>query len=224
MDKEMYDFMSVNSPFTPVIERGIALHNIIRLLTYGLGGEAWLNFIGNEFGHPEWLDFPRVGNNESFHYCRRQFNLADDPNLRYKFMNLFDQAMNEMEAKHQFLSRGPAYVTTKHGEDKVVVFERGGLAYVTTKHGEDKVVVFERGGLVFVFNLHTTKAYTDYWVATDVPGQYRLALDSDSSKFGGHGRLNPDQIYSAMEPGHQGRRYHLSVYIPPRVAIVLERV
>ena len=204
MDKEMYDFMSINSPYTPVIERGIALHNLIRLLTYGLGGEAWLNFIGNEFGHPEWLDFPRIGNNESFHYARRQFNLADDENLRYKFMNSFDQAMNMMEEKHQFLSRGPAYVTTKHGEDKVVVFERGGL--------------------VFVFNLHTTKAYTDYWVATDVPGQYRLALDSDSSKFGGHNRLNPDQIYSAMEPGHQGRRYHLSVYIPPRVAIVLERV
>ena len=107
MDKEMYDFMSVNSPFTPVIERGIALHNLIRLLTYGLGGEAWLNFIGNEFGHPEWLDFPREGNNQSYHYCRRQFNLADDENLRYKFMNRFDQAMNEMEEKHQFLSRGP---------------------------------------------------------------------------------------------------------------------
>uniref|UniRef100_A0A914YKP0 Alpha-amylase/branching enzyme C-terminal all beta domain-containing protein n=1 Tax=Panagrolaimus superbus TaxID=310955 RepID=A0A914YKP0_9BILA len=189
---------------TPVIERGIALHNIIRLLAYGLGDEATVNFIGNEFGHPEWLDFPRVGNNESFHYCRRQFNLADDPNLRYKFMNLFDQAMNEMEEKHQFLSGGPAYVTTKHEKDKVVVFERGGL--------------------VFVFNLHTTNTYTDYWVATDVPGQYRLVLDSDSSKFGGNGRLNSDQIYSAMEPGHQGRRYHLSVYIPPRVAIVLKRV
>ncbi|RCN27981.1 isoamylase protein, partial [Ancylostoma caninum] len=78
MDKEMYDFMSLTTPYTPIIERGIALHKMIRLLTMALGGEAWLNFIGNEFGHPEWLDFPRVGNNESFHYCRRQFNLADD--------------------------------------------------------------------------------------------------------------------------------------------------
>ena len=107
MDKEMYDFMSELTPYTPIIERGIALHNIIRLITYGLGGESWLNFIGNEFGHPEWLDFPRSGNNQSYHYCRRQFNLADDESLRYKFMNRFDQAMNQMEEKHQFLSRGP---------------------------------------------------------------------------------------------------------------------
>uniref|UniRef100_A0A914Q1D1 1,4-alpha-glucan branching enzyme n=1 Tax=Panagrolaimus davidi TaxID=227884 RepID=A0A914Q1D1_9BILA len=203
MDKEMYGFMSINSPYTPVIERGIALHNLIRLLTYGLGGEAWLNFIGNEFGHPEWLDFPRIGNNESFQYCRRQFNLADDKNLRYKFMNSFDQAMNNMEEKHQFLSRGPAIVTTKSDEDKVVVFERGGL--------------------VFVFNLHTTKAYTDYWVATDVPGRYRLVLASDV--IGGKGSyLRTLRTYDARQPGHHGRRYHLSVYIPPRVAIVLERV
>lgn len=107
MDKEMYDFMSEESPLTPIIERGIALHKMIRLLTYGLGGEAWLNFIGNEFGHPEWLDFPRAGNMSSFHYARRQFNLADNEKLRYKYMNRFDRAMNLVEEKHKFLIRGP---------------------------------------------------------------------------------------------------------------------
>jgi 1,4-alpha-glucan branching enzyme len=45
----MYDFMSISSPLTPIIERGIALHKMIRLLTYGLGGEAWLNFMGMSF-------------------------------------------------------------------------------------------------------------------------------------------------------------------------------
>uniref|UniRef100_A0A7E4V878 Alpha-amylase_C domain-containing protein n=1 Tax=Panagrellus redivivus TaxID=6233 RepID=A0A7E4V878_PANRE len=95
------------------------------------------------------------------------------------------------------------------------------FAYVTTKHGGDKVVSFERGGLVFVFNLNTTQAFTDYWVATDVGGDYKLALNSDATEFGGHNRLNPDQIYPAVEPGHNGRRFHLSVYVPPRVVIVL---
>lgn len=97
-------------------------------------------------------------------------------------------------------------------------------AYVTTKHEEDKTIVFERAGLVFIFNFHTHKAYTDYWVAVDVPGEYRLALNSDSKEFGGHNRLNPEQVYHTMEPGHNGRRYHLAVYVPPRVAIVLGRI
>lgn len=95
---------------------------MIRLLTYGLGGEAWLNFIGelvlkkiyshciyslgNEFGHPEWLDFPREGNSQSYHYCRRQWDLVDDATLRYKFLNNWDKAMNELESKYEFLSRG----------------------------------------------------------------------------------------------------------------------
>ena len=98
--------MSIDSPLTPIIDRGIAFHKMIRLLTYALGGESYLNFIGNEFGHPEWLDFPRVGNDESYHYCRRQWNLVDAEFLRYKFMNEFDRAMNKLEARHNFLSRG----------------------------------------------------------------------------------------------------------------------
>ena len=62
-----------------------------------------MNFIGNEFGHPEWLDFPRQGNNSSFHYARRQFHLADDPLLRYKFLNEFDKAMNHLEEDYGWL-------------------------------------------------------------------------------------------------------------------------
>ena len=114
MDKEMYTHMSVMSQLTPVISRGLALHKLIRLLTHGLGGEAWLNFIGNEFGHPEWLDFPRIGNEESYHYARRQWNLVDDQLLRYKFLNAFDAAMNKAEESHQWLSAEPGYVSTKH--------------------------------------------------------------------------------------------------------------
>jgi 1,4-alpha-glucan branching enzyme len=79
------------------VDRGIALHKMIRLLTQSLGGEAYLNFMGNEFGHPEWIDFPREGNNFSYHYCRRQWNLVDDQNLRFKQLFAFDQEMNKSE-------------------------------------------------------------------------------------------------------------------------------
>lgn len=77
-----------------LVDRGLALHKMIRLLTMTLAGEGYLNFMGNEFGHPEWIDFPREGNNYSYHYCRRQWNLVDDENLRYKHLREFDRVMN----------------------------------------------------------------------------------------------------------------------------------
>ena len=96
--------MSDLSEMTPVIERGLGLHKLIRLLVHTLGGEGYLNFEGNEFGHPEWLDFPREGNGNSFHYARRQFNLPDDKLLRYKYLNAFDAEMNNVESKFHWLS------------------------------------------------------------------------------------------------------------------------
>ena len=93
----MYTGMTALSPAPPVIERGISLHKLIRLLTHGLGGEGWLCFMGNEFGHPEWLDFPREGNGWSYHYARRQFSLADDETLRYRHLEAFDAALQALE-------------------------------------------------------------------------------------------------------------------------------
>lgn len=142
MDKEMYTHMSCNSDSSLIIDRGIALHKMLRLITHSLGGEAYLNFMGNEFGHPEWLDFPRIGNNESFHYARRQWNLVDDANLKYKYLNDFDAAMNHTEEKYHWLCSDPGYVSCKHEDDKVIAFERAGL--------------------VFVFNFHNSKSFTDY--------------------------------------------------------------
>jgi len=104
MNSEIYTNMSVLSPNTTVIDRGIALHKMIRLITCSLGGEAYLNFIGNEFGHPEWLDFPREGNNYSYLHARRQFNLAYDQLLRYKFLCYFDESMNKLEEKYCWLN------------------------------------------------------------------------------------------------------------------------
>lgn len=82
-----------------VVDRGMALHKMIRLITIGLGGEGYLNFMGNEFGHPEWIDFPREGNGFSYHYCRRQWNLVDNENMRFKQLNNFDRAMNTLVEK-----------------------------------------------------------------------------------------------------------------------------
>lgn len=98
MDKAMYDHMStLEKPLHPVVDRGLALHKMLRLITYSLGGEGYLNFMGNEFGHPEWIDFPREGNGWSYKYCRRQWNLVDDDLLHYKHLNNFDCAMHKLE-------------------------------------------------------------------------------------------------------------------------------
>lgn len=104
MDKDMYDNMSLSQQPNAVISRGIALHKMIRIFTFALGGEGYLNFMGNEFGHPEWIDFPREGNNDSYHYARRRWDLAKDSNLRYHQLKAFDKAMNELEKEHKWLS------------------------------------------------------------------------------------------------------------------------
>ncbi|KAK9446655.1 glycoside hydrolase superfamily [Limtongia smithiae] len=205
MDKEMYTNMSVLSELTPVIDRGMALHKIIRLVTHTLGGEAYLNFEGNEFGHPEWLDFPRVGNDNSFWYARRQWNVLDDKLLRYKFLNDFDAAMQHTEGRFGWLHSEPAYVTLKHEGDKIIAFERAGL--------------------VFVFNFHPTNSYTDYRIGVDVAGTYRIVLDSDEEQFGGHARIDHDKsVFYTTPLEWNGRRNFVQVYIPSRVAIILAKV
>uniref|UniRef100_T1JBA1 1,4-alpha-glucan branching enzyme n=1 Tax=Strigamia maritima TaxID=126957 RepID=T1JBA1_STRMM len=203
MDKEMYDFMSIMTPMTSIIDRGLSLHKLIRLITHGLGGEAYLNFIGNEFGHPEWLDFPRLGNNESYHYARRQWRLVDDELLRYKFLSGFDAALNHTEERYGWLSAAPGYVSWKHEDDKVIVFERAGV--------------------VFVCNFHPNKSFTDYKIGIEEPGKYKIVLDTDAAEFGGHERLNHDTEFFTFPHGYAGRRNHTCVYIPNRMGFVLAK-
>lgn len=201
MDKEMYTNMSSLTPMTPVIDRGIQLHKMIRLLTHGLGGEGYLNFIGNEFGHPEWLDFPREGNDQSYHYARRQFNLLDMGNLRYHQLFVFDRDMNLTEDKYGWLAAPPAFVSAKHEEDKVIVFERGRV--------------------LFIFNFNPSKSFQDYRVAVETPGTYKIKLDSDDHLYGGHGRLDHNTEFFTEAHGFNGRQNSIKVYIPCRTAIVL---
>jgi len=200
VDAELYTNMSVLSPLTSVIDRGISMHKLIRLITHGLGGEGYLNFEGNEFGHPEWLDFPRAGNDNSFHYARRQFNLVDDELLRYKFLNDFDAKMQWTEQKYGWL--------------------HASQAYVSLKHEGDKVVVFERAGLLWVFNFHPSNSFTDYRVGVDVQGTYRIVINSDAPEFGGHGRIDESTRFFTTDLPWNGRKNFLQVYVPSRTAIV----
>ncbi|KEH36310.1 starch branching enzyme I [Medicago truncatula] len=225
MDEEMYSSMSCLTDASPTIDRGIALHkvfirplnildyiHIIHFLTMALGGEGYLNFMGNEFGHPEWIDFPREGNGWSYEKCRRQWNLVDTDHLRYKFMNAFDRAMNMLDDKFSFLA------STKQ--------------IVSSTNNEDKVIVFERGDLVFVFNFHPENTYKGYKIGCDLPGKYRVALDSDAREFGGHGRVghdadhftSPEGIPGVPETNFNNRPNSFKVLSPPRTCVVYYRV
>lgn len=199
-DAEMYTHMSTLSPLTAVIDRGMALHKMIRLVTHALGGEGYLNFEGNEFGHPEWLDFPREGNNNSFWYARRQLNLPDDNLLRYQFLNNFDKHMNLTEAKYGWL----------HAPQ----------AYVSLKHEGDKVIVFERAGLVFIFNFHPSNSFSDYRIGIEEAGTYRVVLNSDAKEFGGHSRIDENTRFFTTPMKWNNRKNWTHVYIPCRTALV----
>ncbi|KAG8929015.1 alpha-1,4-glucan branching enzyme [Tulasnella sp. 417] len=204
MDKEMYTNMSDLTEMTPIISRGLALHKMIRLLVHALGGEGYLNFEGNEFGHPEWLDFPREGNGNSFQYARRQWNVVDDDLLRYKYLNNFDAAIQHLEEKYHWLEADPGYVSLKHEGDKVIVFERAGL--------------------LFIFNFHHTNSFTDYRVGVEVPGDYRIVLSSDDKQYGGWDRVDLTTTFVTTALEWNNRKNFLQVYVPSRVALVLALV
>lgn len=194
-DAEMYWKMRVSDE-SLVIDRALALHKMIRLVTLGLAGQGYLNFIGNEFGHPEWVDFPREGNGWSYHYARRQWSLRDNPDLKYRFLAEFDSAMLHLAAASRLLEAPWAY---KHYE-----------------HVADKVLVFERSGLLFAFNFDPQRSYEgrEVWVT---PGRYRYALCTDSKEFGGFGRIDPAVEYETSSTGG------LKLYLPARSAVVLRR-
>lgn len=211
MDKDMYHFMAIDGPTTPAIDRGIALHKMIRLITMGLGGEGYLNFMGNEFGHPEWIDFPRgdqrlpdgkfvPGNNNSFDKCRRRFDLGDADFLKYHWLQDFDRAMQQLEERYGFM-------TSEH-------------QYVSRKDEGDKVIVFEKGNLVFVFNFHWRKSFPDYRVGCIKPGKYKIVLDSDEISFGGYQRLDPKALFFTQEGWFDERPHSFMVYTPCRTVTV----
>ena len=198
---DMYDHMHIDSQNIKV-DRGLALQKLIRLITLASAGNGYLNFMGNEFGHPEWIDFPREGNGWSYHYARRQWHLVDDDNLKYQLLARFDRHMIALAKTHHLLGKADVR-----------------LIYV---HSDNKIIVFKRSGLLFAFNFHPQQSYPGYRFEAP-PGTYRMLLTSDAVQYGGHGRLAEDQEHLTL-PGknaHEDRHY-LSLYLPSRTAIVLQ--
>ena len=198
-DSAMYDSMEVwNQNLT--VERGMALHKMIRLLTMSLGGEGYLTFMGNEFGHPEWIDFPREGNGWSYHYCRRQWSLADNPDLKYQYLNRFDTAMITLAKKNRVLSC----------RDKQLLV-----------NNPDKVMAYKRGTAVFIYNFDPTRSYDGYLIPVTEEGEYRVLLSTDDFCFGGHGRVHHQTYRAQKQPDG---RIGFQLYLPCRTAVVLKKL
>jgi 1,4-alpha-glucan branching enzyme len=202
VERSMYDSMCVDSQ-NMLVDRGMALHKMSRLITLATAADGYLNFMGNEFGHPEWIDFPREGNNWSYKYCRRQWSLAENELLRYHFLGDFDKQM-------LFLARQEKIF--KYRLQKILVNDK------------EKTIVFERGNLFFFFNFHPNHSLNNYKIELP-PGEYELVLDSDSANFGGHARLTPGQHFFTT-PHNKGNEIHnkISIYLPSRTALVLKRI
>ena len=204
IDKEMYWHMTVGDN-DGTVDRGMALHKMIRLVTIASINGGYLNFMGNEFGHPEWIDFPREGNGWSYKYARRQWDLVDREDLKYKFLNSFDNAMVELVSG---------------------VYNFQALPVEKLWEKDDaQVLAFMRGDLIFVFNWSPNRSFADYGFLAPA-GEYEVVLNSDSPEFGGHGITDdsvhhftqPDPLYSPSGKGW------LKIYIPARSAQVLRMV
>jgi len=203
IDQEMYYHMHRDAQ-NLTVDRGLALHKLARLATLGAAAHGYLNFMGNEFGHPEWIDFPREGNNWSYHYARRQWALRDNKQLKFYFLADFDQAMVNLVRDRNIIGTTP------------VVFR-------LINEG-DKIIAYERNGLVFVLNFHSSKSFPDYPVDVS-PGTYRLLLNTDDPNFGGHDSVQGEQTYQSFSfnDGEHDRN-QINLYIPCRTGFVLERV
>ena len=195
IDKDMYWHMNKDDPGLAV-ERGVALHKLIRLLTAGLHGGGYLNFMGNEFGHPEWIDFPRQGNNWSFKHARRQWSLRDNGFLKYQWLGEFDAALMKI----------------------VQAVDDLGIHYLNIRQ-HDHVVSFIRGDLLFIMNFSPNQSWTDYGVPA-AAGSYRVALSSDDQQFGGQGRVDPNGRYFTTPHNDE---HIIRVYTPTRSGLVLQK-
>ena len=193
------------------IDRAIALHKLSRLATAALSGGAYLNFMGNEFGHPEWIDFPRAENGWDYSHARRQWSLRDDPGLRFKGLAEFDAVMLGELAK-----------------GKALFGRCGALGAMPTRlvaNETDKVLAFVRGNLLLVFNFNPVSSFENYGVLVPPASDWRHCFDSDEPRFDGQGRIQPGVVYAPSLVFDRGELVQqIKLYLPARTAIVLKRV
>lgn len=198
-DSEMYTSMSTDSA-SMVVDRGMALHKMLRLLTMSLGGEGYLTFMGNEFGHPEWIDFPREGNGWSYHYCRRQWSLAENPNLRYQYLLAFEKDMVKLAKENHILSGG---------DQQLLV------------HNGDNVLAYRKGEAILVYNFDPTRSYDGYFLPMPEVGDYEVVMSTDDGVYGGFWRI-PRMTYTASKT--PDGRIGFQIFLPNRAALVLKKV
>jgi 1,4-alpha-glucan branching enzyme len=201
IDKDMYYSMRKDQP-NLTVERGIALHKMIRLLTASCAGGAYLNFMGNEFGHPEWIDFPREGNGWSYQHARRIWSISDNYDLRYHWLKDFDRDMIRQIEERNLLSIPEIWK----------VWESKG----------DQVLAYTRGDLLFVFNFSPYTSYPNYGIAYE-PSKFQVMLNTDSGIFGGQNRVDERMSYYTISSGGVDSQHFLKLYIPARTAIVFEK-
>jgi 1,4-alpha-glucan branching enzyme len=199
-DAEMYTSMQKFGG-SDIIDRGIALHKMIRLITASLSGEGYLNFMGNEFGHPEWIDFPREGNGWSYHYCRRQWSLVDNENLRYCELDRFDKAMINLLKTAKLLKVKPENISIRH---------------------EDKTISYTKGNYVFLYNFNPTRSFEGCYIPVEKAGNYQVVFSSDEGTYGGLSRVDTEYKYKAVmnDDGSCG----FKCYLPSRTATVLKKI
>lgn len=202
IDKEMYFFMNKESR-SLIIDRGIALHKMIRLVTAAASGGGYLNFMGNEFGHPEWIDFPREGNQWSYHYARRLWYLVDDRNLKYHYLGDFDRDMIHLLKDNNLLAFP--------------------YCRLLTDNRPDQVLAFERKDFVFVFNFNPTRSFTDYGIPVN-QGKYRIRLNTDNAAYGGNSLVDEKISYFTHSGNKLSEPNYLKLYIPCRTALVFKRI
>lgn len=204
IDAEMYWHMQ-RGDNTFTVDRGIALHKMIRLITASTMNGGYLNFMGNEFGHPEWIDFPREGNGWSHKYARRQWELVDNDSFIYQGLGKFDQDMIEL------IKTIPAYNETP-------------IYQLWDKEG-DQILAYQRNDLIFVFNFNGQKSFTDYGILAD-PGSYKVVLNTDNKTYDGVGLVDETiehfTLPAVAEENTFGKEW-LKLYIPARSAFVLKK-
>jgi 1,4-alpha-glucan branching enzyme len=202
LDKLMYDSMDRKSE-SMVVDRGLALHKMIRLITITAGGDAYLNFMGNEFGHPEWIDFPREGNNWSYSHARRQWSLRDSEELRYSYLADFDEEMIKLVKQNAILSDGYPY--NLHMDE------------------QNKTMVYEHRDLLFIFNWHTSASIPDYELPVRKAGKYVLELSTDEERFGGLARqkVGEEHFSFNVECEDGSIQPRIKIYNTSRTAMVL---
>lgn len=187
-----------------IIDRALALDKMIRFATISMGADGYLNFMGNEFGHPEWIDFPRQENDWSYKYCRRQWSLVDNRDLKYEYLGRFD---------HDMLHFSRTQINLRSGESRLLWIDQ-----------DRKVIAFRKRNLVYLFNWHPTNSYESFQIPVHEKGKFKVIFSTDRMEYGGYGRIDENVIYESQRMEGGEYEYGITIYSPSRTALVLKKL